>query len=92
MTTAAPRVVATGLISTVIYPFNPVVLLEKAFESSSASGRPIQYKVKRTQNTPPKCDNQEISTNPKEAALSCSTSIGRSVREIMPPLEVWPET
>jgi hypothetical protein len=37
MTTAAPRVAATGFISTGIYPFNPVVLPETTFEPSSVS-------------------------------------------------------
>jgi hypothetical protein len=84
MRTAAPRATAVGFESTGIYPFNPVILLKTAFRTSSVSERPTYCNVNRSQDKPPGCNNQKLSTIPKEAALASSTSIEYCIRDIIP--------
>jgi hypothetical protein len=83
MKTGAPRVAAAGLKFTGIYPFNPHVMLEKAFASSSAPDRPTHCNVNRSQGTAQGCSNQEKSRTPEEVAGTCSISTDRSGRQIL---------
>jgi hypothetical protein len=84
MRTATPSVAAVGFRSADINPFNPDLLPQTPFAPSSGSERPLHCNPNRGRDTASGSNNQGRSAARKVSAIGRSTSVGRSVREIMP--------
>jgi hypothetical protein len=84
MNTAAPKISVSRFRCKGICSFIPSVLSEIAVGPSSVSKRQLLWNVNQNQENLPGCHNWGLSATPEEVALTSSTSVDRSIQEIIP--------